>query len=524
MWLMVPLAAWSLIYGVQLGYGSRANQLIWQRLGLAVGGTVPPLWLLFTLQYFDREAWLSGRWRLALAAEPLLFGLLTLTNHVHHLIWQDSAMRVTSVVQMVELSFGWGYYAHMAFAYLLVIGGLAQFLSFLQRTNRLHRRQTALVVMGVIPPFAGNIAYTFQVTWGPLPALDPTPFLFVFTGLFWSLALFEFDLLKRTPFARQRIIDEMGDGLIVLNTARTIVNTNLVADRVFDPTPPIGEDISDLLESVPAVSANTLAELDGATVTARFNEQQHAYDVDCLALTDDQSQTVGHMIALRDVTERDEYEQRLEVAQRILRHNLRNDMTVIHGAADYLVDETSGEAQQAATRIYQTANEIIDLSEKTHTMARMETSVTEDRTPQNIHQQLLPIIEDFEARFPAVEIEHDLPESLAVSLHDEMFLLTPVENLIENAIEHNEGPETWVGVRAESHGHRVRIIVEDNGPKIPAVEQRMLEQEAGDALNHGTGLGLWLTYWSVTTVGGEMDFAYTPRTGNTVTIELPASA
>jgi hypothetical protein len=51
MTLMPTLAAWSLVYSVQLGFDTLAAQLVWQRVTFAVAAFVPTVWLVFTIKY-----------------------------------------------------------------------------------------------------------------------------------------------------------------------------------------------------------------------------------------------------------------------------------------------------------------------------------------------------------------------------------------------------------------------------------------------------------------------------------------
>jgi hypothetical protein len=45
------VGGWSLASAVQIGFTTAPAQLVWQRVALALGGTIPTLWLLFALQY-----------------------------------------------------------------------------------------------------------------------------------------------------------------------------------------------------------------------------------------------------------------------------------------------------------------------------------------------------------------------------------------------------------------------------------------------------------------------------------------
>ena len=521
MLLMLALAGWSLVYAVQLGYPTLAEQLLWQRIGLAVGGTIPTLWFLFALQYSGVDR-LTGDARALLGAEPLLFALLTLTNPAHGVIWTDATVASTAVGSVAHPAFGTGYYVHIAYAYLLVAAGLGLLFRVFVRSSRIYRRQTGFLILGAMPPFAANVAFTLRAPWGPLPTVDPTPFAFVVTGVLFGLALFRFDLLRRTPVARRRVLDEMGDGLVVLDAGGRVVNANAIARRVLDPPPSADRRIADVGPHGATSTDGALAALDGRTITATVDGRERAYDVDWSPLEDRHGRTVGHVLGLRDVTGRNRYEQRLEVAQRVLRHNLRNDMTMIRGWADRLAEAATDGQVETAEHIIDTAEDLIDLSEKTQTMVRIEEGATDERTTVDVGDHLAALVDEFRTAYPRATIEVTIPASTTVTLPDEEFLSVPVRNLIENAIEHNDRPEPWVGVRVRRAGDRLTIRVEDDGPEIPAMERRVIEEGAEDPLQHGSGVGLWLSYWSVRTVGGDVQFDQLERRGNVVTLEIPA--
>lgn len=66
----------------------------------------------------------------------------------------------------------------------------------------------------------------------------------------------------------------------------------------------------------------------------------------------------------------------------------------------------------------------------------------------------------------------------------------------------------------------VTITVADDGPGLPAGEREVLETGAEDPLAHGSGLGLWLAHWIVTTLDGDVEILDTAR-GTTIEVSLP---
>ncbi|MFB6195761.1 MAG: histidine kinase N-terminal 7TM domain-containing protein [Haloplanus sp.] len=90
--LITALGGWALVYSVQLGFTTLTAQLAWQRVALAIGGPVPTLWFLFAVQYTNRGEWLTRPVRALMVLDPVVFGILCLTNPSHGLVWYDATL------------------------------------------------------------------------------------------------------------------------------------------------------------------------------------------------------------------------------------------------------------------------------------------------------------------------------------------------------------------------------------------------------------------------------------------------
>lgn len=525
--LMLAFGGWALVYAIQLGATTRAGQLVWQRAALAIGGAIPTLWFVFTLQYTNRDEWLTRLALAVLAVEPAAFALLTLTNPAHELIWQ-SATSPPNVPGGVILSFGTGYFVHITYAYLVVTYGLVVLALSYVRASRLYRTQTGLLILGAIPPFAANVLFTVGVDWGPLPALDPTPFVLPVTGVLFGLALYQFDLLARVPVARERALAETVDGVVVLDENGYIVDANPAAQWILDLTFPVEQFVWEVFPGIDDDDDPDLAAVDGMTITPTVDGRQRVYDVTFSELILPGQRIAGYVIGLRDVTSRQAYEQRLEVVNRILRHNLRNKMNVIRGWAEWIEARGTEEQAEAARRITTTADELVDLGEKARSMVTTGGYVDAggDPTPVDPRAHVVHTLNAFRHDHPRVTFDQTVSSDTWVSLPDADLLDIALRNLVENAIEHNDADHPWVGVTVDrpGNGERVRIRVADNGPGIPTMEREVLENGVETPLHHGSGIGLWLVHWSVTVAGGTVAFDTNDPRGSVVTLTLPAAS
>jgi len=531
--LVAVIGTWAFSYGVQLGFTARAPQLAWWQLSLAVGGFIPTAWLLFTLRYAGKGAWVTRPARWTMVSEPTVFALFVLTNPQHHIIWSGFAVPADALVRVFSPEFAIGYYLHIAYAYAIVGFGVYLVVRTAVRSSELYRRQAATLIAAVAPPFFTHVAFTLRAS--PIPGLDLAPFTFGITVALIGVSLFRFDLLDRTPIAREAALNVVGNGLVVLDHEGTIVDADERAWRVLTPAPAVGDHVSTVFPDTP------LSQLSGATVEGGSDGIRRTYEVQVSELRDAEDQLTGYALVLRDVTDRRAYEQRLQVANRVLRHNLRNDMNVVHGLAGRIesgdVEESecslstanrnaagSGDGDQAAVaaRIQSKVEAVVDTSEKVRQMTRVEPSSGEEVEPVDLSTAAAAVLAGFDCP-PTATIERDLAPSPVGAVADESALATALGNLLENAVEHNDDPEPWLRLDAGVDDGTAFLRVADNGPGIPAEEQEVLRREAETPLQHSQGLGLWLASWSARAAGGELAIESTSPDGTTVRIEFPTA-
>ncbi|GAB7095620.1 hypothetical protein JCM30237_27740 [Halolamina litorea] len=512
--IVVVIAAWSLTYGIQLGFDGVAGQSTWWRFTLATAGFLPTAWLLFALPYAGKGAWLTRTAKWAMAGEPMLFATFVLTNPRHRLIWTELSVPADALVTVFAPTFAAGYFLHMAYAYSMVGFGVYLVLQTAARSSELYRRQGVTLIASVVPPVLAHVAFTLGIS--PVPGLDLTPFTFGATVALISVGLFRFDLLDRTPIAREAALDVVGNGLVVLDAEGMVVDAEERARRVLTPAPSPSDHVS-------AVFPETgLERLSGATVEGEPDGARRTYEVQVSGLRDAEGQLTGYALVLRDVTDRRAYEQRLQVANRVLRHNLRNDMNVVHGLAERI---EAGEADQpaaVAARIQAKVEGVVETSEKVREMTRLEPSSADDADPVDLFDTATEVLERFDSSTDAVvESKRTAPAVAAVA--DESALGTAVWNVLENAVEHNAGPEPWVGLRAGTDSGVAWLEIADNGPGIPVDEREVLRRETETPLKHSQGLGLWLASWSTRAAGGELTIESTGCQGTTIRLTFPVA-
>ncbi|WP_440988890.1 PAS domain S-box protein [Haloarchaeobius baliensis] len=225
-----------------------------------------------------------------------------------------------------------------------------------------------------------------------------------------------------------------------------------------------------------------------------------------------------------DITERKERQKRVEILNRVLRHDLRNGMNIIKGSAEMLGDVVDGTAAVGYSEtIIDRADDLISLAEKTRAVER---TLDRDRAatgPVNVHESVSTSIARLSEEYPDAEFTTDLPRSAQVRADD--LLRTAIFHVIENAVEHNDTDAPTVHVSAssgEDDPDVLRVSVADDGPGIPSSERALISEEQEiTQLRHASGLGLWLVNWVVTQAGGWLSFEDNEPRGSVVTLHVP---
>lgn len=224
----------------------------------------------------------------------------------------------------------------------------------------------------------------------------------------------------------------------------------------------------------------------------------------------------------KDLRERErqirERERRLSVLNRVLRHNLQNDMTVIQGYAEVLPTMESREEREGASeKILSKSRGLVNHGRKARRLETIMENAEEGTVALEIGQKIREYVRSYEQEFPDVTVEMDGPEKAWVEAVSGIEF--GIEQLLDNAFEHNTSDDPRVEVTIETDNETVTIRVRDNGPGIPEHEKEVLTQDEETSLEHGSGIGLWLAYWAVVKSDGELEFME-PDEGSCVVVTL----
>lgn len=229
--LTLAIVIWSLAYALQLASADLPAKRFWNQVQYLGNAAMPVAWLVLALQYTGRDRWLSRRRLTALAAVPLLTIALLLTNDLHRLVWRDVTLDTAGPFVLLRKTYGPWFWVHAAYAYALLLLTAQMLVEALRRAPPLYHGQPLALLLGLFLMVLGNASHISGIDASL--RFDPTPFLFIPAGGVVAWGLFRFGLFDVVPVARNRVVEGMDDGVIVVDTHGRVVDLNPAAQRIL---------------------------------------------------------------------------------------------------------------------------------------------------------------------------------------------------------------------------------------------------------------------------------------------------
>src|SRR5215212_145253 len=178
--LMLAASFWSGCYALEwMSLSAPVSQLLPSLIYLGVLA-VPPLFLIYVLQFSHHEYWVTPRILTALTVEPLITLLLISTNKYHHWMFLSVQPITGGNFNPVEIAHGPWYFVNLLYSFALIIIVFFALLLGMSHTSPLMRHQYRMVLLAASIPWLANIYIEF---FSPTIKLDLTPIMFGFAGI-----------------------------------------------------------------------------------------------------------------------------------------------------------------------------------------------------------------------------------------------------------------------------------------------------------------------------------------------------
>lgn len=515
---LVVASFWTVAEGLTVADGNIDTMRLWTQIGLSLSVAIPIAWLATVIEYTGREQWLTRRTLVALLIEPVVFLVLVWTNNTHSYVWSNPELPRLGEFITYGFDYGVAFWGHQVYSYLLLATGVGLLSRVLLRSNQKFQWQSTALLGAITVPMVANTMYIF----GFLPTgLNPNGIAYVFAGLIFTVALLDSKLLSVAPvtrdIGREAVLSELEDAIVILDDSDRIVDLNPAGEQLLgDKQEYLGQPLSklrpDLAESLDEITERGDIELE-------LNGKVRYYNISVSTLYRGYGAFSGRVVSLRDVTERRQREQRLDVLNRLLRHNVRNELNLVRGNIELTKANLGDGNYERLDEAIKTVDNIVARSDKVGRLSRLLEAETSDRI--DIARELRGEHETGSLSEAEGTVTIALPDNVSVAGGES--LVAAFEELVTNALEHNDSEQPAVTLTVneeESDDDNVVIDVVDNGPGIDRQEVETLGAGRETPLQHSSGVGLWLVNWVTQRAGGTVSFENV-EDGCRVSVSLP---
>ncbi len=303
------ILAWCLGSGLALSSATQTAQQIGVRL-VAIGVDILPLaWLLFILYFTNTSPRLSATKWAVLLIFPVASQVAVWVNndlplfHTKH--WFFASADFPIVIKQTSL---WGW-MHALAALVLILAGNRLLLSYLSSTAQALQRPAQWIALTTLVPM---IAYLLEISGMKVfAAFDVTPLAFVAWQWCFLWSMRRGPAVEILPLARQRLVEHMEDGVMVLDSQGQIIDLNPAAAQIC------GEPLQKILRCPFTICFPEMeklyvrARLEGkaqAEVELGGGEHKYWLDVRISALPGSSGTLAGQLVQLRDITRRKQAE------------------------------------------------------------------------------------------------------------------------------------------------------------------------------------------------------------------------
>lgn len=529
-----------------------------------IGTCMLPVALFFVAIIFRNTKIRFKRKYLLLFVIPFLTLLVLYTNKYHHLFYK------TYSTNLSEMVYGSYFYIHSIYTYGLLLVSIGIMINASLKNSGSFSKQTILIIIGTMFPILVNLAGTFKI-WNMNVCL--TPISFSIAVIFYTFAILNFNFLKITPIALQKIVDRISDGYVVLDEENTITDFNKTFLDMFNLKPENirSKNFIRFLNNR-KVSKKSIVRITKSIQKANetdetisfeqhFSEIKKYFKIEITPIKSDNN-SLGILFLLKDITQHKEDMETIKNNQDILMererlaglgqliggiaHNLKTPIMSIAGAVQGLenlireYDESIDDPLVNSQDHHDIAKDMeewipkirahleymsdIITTVKGQAVASLSSDDTEEFTINELIKRVNILMKhELKNAYIYMNVVMKTDENQVIKGNVNS-LVQVVNNMISNAIQAYEGKHDQnIEMIVNKKENNIVISITDFAGGLPKeVQDRLFKEMVTTKGKNGTGLGLYMSYSNIKAhFGGDITYVTETGKGTTFNIIIP---
>ena len=296
-------AIWATGDGFEAAALTLPLKIHWSQFTYTGIATCSVMFLMFALSYTNQNRFVNLRTLLFLLLIPLVTVIVAFTNSMTNLLWTK-----TEILEGTNQSvyyYGPYFWIQAFYQYSVLIAGIIVLLAGSLKVYSPYKTQFWIIIIGTLFPFLASIAYVFKLL--PVKGFDPTSLSFILSGFIVALGIFWFRMFNIMPIARKQAIDNLIDGMVVVDSANQIADANTAFYRMtgFQPKQVIGKKIDRIFSEI-NVDINKFSEENEFILETQLVVESDLEDIEIKfnRITDADQKVLGGIYMLTNITTR----------------------------------------------------------------------------------------------------------------------------------------------------------------------------------------------------------------------------
>ncbi len=540
--LIAAITEWLVCYLLGFTTDNVELRVLFAKIEMIGMVLVAPAWLLFAIQYSATNRMIRANYIPLIFVLPIVTLILTWTNEQHWLIWENYDFYWKGNIFLLNIHYGVWFWIHTIYSYLLLMVSSLLIIRTVFKSSQYYQKQAIVLIVGVLIPWFGNIFNLFQI--GYIRELGLTPFFFAISVILVGVGLFYFRLMSIVPIAHNLVVENMEDGLLVLDGNNQIVDINQACLNIFGWSLKIvvGKNISDVWTYNNELLAKYSEALNiRSEIALGKNGIIHYYDLQIQPLYNRNKSYMGRLITLHDITElraaqmelqRQRRQESIELIAGGVAHDFNNLLSIIMGNLK-LVNIACEEQRD----IKEYLQHIRDSAQKAAAITSQLLTFTKGIKPVKEPLSIAPIVQETAKLILStskVSYKLKIPPDLWQVNADKNLMSQVLENLIINANQampeggtilitaENVKPSPLLPKPLKITGSYVKLSCKDQGVGIPGEQLNKIFDPYFTTKSQGSGLGLAICDAIIRKHEGYIAVESVVGKGSTFIIYLPA--
>ncbi|BBI36561.1 histidine kinase N-terminal 7TM domain-containing diguanylate cyclase [Cohnella abietis] len=290
---------------LELHASSLEDKLLWRNIQQIPLYSSPIMLLGMIMSFIGTSSKVVFRRIVILSIIIVTYWILLFADSQLHLIRESVTLEAfgqTERIKIERTNFGFMF---LLFHHFMGLWGLGMLLINIRKVPKINRMQHILLMLATLSPYVFTNAGDF-IGWKISVSVSMLP-----TGFLLFYALFMHKFLQVRPLAKEKVLEHMTEGILIVDDQDIIIDANPAAlpitERLWGEVKLVGTFLPPLLKGHPSLKVFYEAKEQGE-IEVESCGRQHAFRLIPLQV---RHKRTGSLLIISDITERKLYENQL---------------------------------------------------------------------------------------------------------------------------------------------------------------------------------------------------------------------